>query len=213
VVLDKKYDKIFAEGKQMPIVEDFYTIQGEGYHTGKPAYFIRVGGCDIGCKWCDSKISWNPDKHRLVDIEEIVENALNTAAKAVVVTGGEPSLYNMTHLCQLLKDNKIETFLETSGAHEISGVWDWVCLSPKHPKLPVDSSYAKANELKVIIENPEIDFDFAEEMSQKVGDKCLLYMQSEWSKYRQNIPYMVEYVKKNPKWNISLQTHKFMNIP
>ncbi len=211
--LKDKYKEIFDKGTDLPLVEDFYTIQGEGYHTGKPAYFIRIGGCDIGCRWCDSKISWNPAEHRLISVEEVVRKAVESPAKAVVVTGGEPSLYNLEPLCTELKKHNIENFLETSGAYEISGEWDWICLSPKRNKLPVPSSYEKANELKVIIFDLEKDFEWAEELSKNVGDDCLLYLQSEWSQYVHNVKPIVEYVKNNPKWNISLQSHKFMRIP
>ncbi len=211
--LKEKYKEIFRKGTQLPLVEDFYTIQGEGFHTGKPAYFIRIGGCDVGCRWCDSKISWNPDKHRLINVEEVVANAVNSPAKAVVVTGGEPSLYNLEPLCTELKKHNVENFLETSGSNEITGEWDWICLSPKRNMLPVESSFQKANELKVIIYNLETDFKWAEELAAKVGENCLLFLQSEWSKYKQNIDAIVEYVKQNPKWNVSLQAHKFMRIP
>lgn len=208
-----KYKEIFDKGTDLPLVEDFYTIQGEGYHTGKPAYFIRIGGCDIGCRWCDSKISWNPKEHRLISVEEVVRKAVESPARAVVVTGGEPSLYNLEPLCTELKKHNIENFLETSGAYEITGEWDWICLSPKRNKLPVPSSYKKADELKVIIYDLEKDFEWAEELSQNVEEGCLLYLQSEWSQYVHNIKPIVEYVKNHPKWNISLQSHKFMRIP
>lgn len=211
--LKEKYKEIFRKGTKLPLVEDFYTIQGEGFHTGKPAYFIRIGGCDVGCRWCDSKISWNPDKHRLIDVEEVVANAVNSPAKAVVVTGGEPSLYNLEPLCRELKKHNVENFLETSGSNEITGEWDWICLSPKRNMLPVASSFKKADELKVIIYNLETDFKWAEELASKVGKECLLFLQSEWSRYQQNIDSIVEYVKQNPKWNVSLQAHKFMRIP
>ncbi len=174
---------------------------------------FRKGGCDVGCRWCDSKISWNPDKHRLIDVEEVVANAVNSPAKAVVVTGGEPSLYNLEPLCSELKKHNVENFLETSGSNEITGEWDWICLSPKRNMLPVESSFRKANELKVIIYNLETDFKWAEELAAKVGENCLLFLQSEWSKYKQNIDAIVEYVKQNPQWNVSLQAHKFMRIP
>jgi len=211
--LKEKYRELFAKGTDLPLVEDFYTVQGEGFHTGKPAYFIRIGGCDICCRWCDSKISWNPEQHRLISVQEVVRKAVESPAKAVVVTGGEPSLYNLEPLCSELKKHNIENFLETSGAHEITGEWDWICLSPKPNKLPVTSSYKKAHELKVIIYDLENDFQWAEEHAAKVGEDCLLYLQSEWSRYRDNIKPIVEYVKQHPKWNISLQAHKFMKIP
>ena len=209
----KNFDDSIAEkGLELPLVEDFYSIQGEGYHTGKAAYFIRIGGCDIGCRWCDSKISWDPRIHPLVHIDTIVANALKTAANAVVVTGGEPSLFNLEPLTSKLKVHGIQTFIETAGAKALTGKWDWVCLSPKRQSPPVEEFYKIANELKVIIYEDE-DYRWAEIAASKVGNDCKLYLQSEWSRYEQNIPIMVEYVKTYPKWNISLQSHKFMHIP
>jgi len=209
----KKIDEsIFEKGLQLPLVEEFYTLQGEGYHTGKAAYFIRIGGCDIGCRWCDSKISWNPSIHPLVSIETIIANALKTPANAVVVTGGEPSLYNLEPLTSRLKEHGIKTFIETAGAKPLTGKWDWICLSPKRQNPPDESYYQIANELKVIIYEDE-DYHWAEEMAEKVNTDCLLYLQSEWSRYDQNIQHIVEYVKNYPKWNVSLQSHKFMHIP
>ena len=209
----KNFDDSIAEkGLELPLVEDFYSIQGEGYHTGKAAYFIRIGGCDIGCRWCDSKISWDPRIHPLVHIDTIVANALKTAANAVVVTGGEPSLFNLEPLTSKLKVHGIQTFIETAGAKALTGKWDWVCLSPKRQSPPVEEFYKIANELKVIIYEDE-DYRWAEIAASKVGKDCKLYLQSEWSRYEQNIPIMVEYVKTYPKWNISLQSHKFMHIP
>ncbi len=213
MVLKKEYKDLFEKGTSLPLVEDFYSIQGEGYHTGKPAYFIRIGACDIGCSWCDSKISWNPLRHRLISVEEIVQKAIHSPAKAVVVTGGEPAMYNLKPLCAELKKHKIETFLESSGAYEIVGDWDWICLSPKRNKPPVVSSYLKANELKLIVFNPKEDFEWAENLATKCRKDCLLYLQPEWSRYAQNIKPIVNYVKQNPKWKISLQAHKFMHIP
>ena len=206
-------NKIYESGERLPLVEDFYTIQGEGYHIGKPAYFIRIGGCDICCDWCDSKISWNPKDHDLVDIKDIVNNALNTPAKAIVVTGGEPSRYNLEPLTRELRKHNIEIYLETAGVKPLTGSWDWICLSPKTNKHPDESNYKLASELKVVIRDIETDFKWAEDNAKKVGENCKLFLQSEWSRYKVNIPYIVEYVKKNPQWNISLQAHKFMNIP
>jgi len=205
-------DLIAAKGLELPLVEEFYTIQGEGYHTGKAAYFIRIGGCDIGCRWCDSKLTWDPRIHPLVHIDTIVANALKTAAHAVVVTGGEPSLYNLEPLTEKLKVHGIKTFIETAGAKPLTGIWDWICLSPKRQAPPVEQYYKIADELKVIIYEDE-DYRWAEQVAAKVTQECKLYLQSEWSRYEQNIPIMVEYVKAYPKWNISLQSHKFMHIP
>lgn len=203
---------IFEGGRKLPLIDEFYTIQGEGYHTGKPAYFIRVGGCDIGCHWCDSKISWKADIHRLGAVEDIVCKAVETPAKAVVVTGGEPTTYNLNPLCNELKKQKIKTFLETSGAYELTGIWDWICLSPKSHKPPHKNIYKFADELKVVIFN-ESDFEWAEANAKKVNPDCLLYLQPEWSRHKTMIHKIVEYAKQNPQWNVSIQAHKFMKIP
>lgn len=209
----KNFDEEIAKkGMELPLVEEFYSLQGEGYHTGKAAYFIRIGGCDIGCRWCDSKMSWNPNIHPLVSIDTIVANALKTAANAVVVTGGEPSLFNLEPLTDKLKAHGIETFIETAGVRPVTGTWDWICLSPKRNSPPVEEMYQRADELKVIIFDDD-DYLWAEETASKVSDKCMLYLQSEWSKYEKNIPIIVDYVKTYPKWNVSLQSHKFMHIP
>lgn len=208
----KDIERLIEKGKYLPLVEQFYSIQGEGYHTGKAAYFIRIGGCDIGCYWCDSKIAWNPEIHPLVSIDEIINNAKNNKADSVVVTGGEPSQYNLAPLTQKLKNNGIATFLETAGTNLITGEWDWICLSPKKQTPPVSSNYRLANELKVIIFDND-DLAWAEKTSKEVNKNCILYLQSEWSRYNKNIATIVAYVKRYPKWNISLQAHKFMHIP
>lgn len=205
-------EEIAKKGLELPLVEEFYSLQGEGYHTGKAAYFIRIGGCDIGCRWCDSKTSWNPNIHPLVSIDKIVANALKTAANAVVVTGGEPSLFNLEPLTNKLKQHNIQTFIETAGVQELKGTWDWICLSPKKNSPPKEEFYKIANELKVIIYDDD-DFHWAEEAASKVNENCMLYLQSEWSRYEKNIPIIVDYVKNYPKWNVSLQSHKFMHIP
>ncbi len=196
----------------LPIIDEFYTIQGEGYHTGKPAYFIRIGGCDIGCNWCDTKISWNPDIHKKVSIDEIVEKAKTYKTNDIVVTGGEPTMYNLDLFCAKLKENNFTTYLETAGNHKLTGIWDWICLSPKEKSPPLNEIYLKANELKVIIFNKE-DIEWAEEVSEKVGKNCKLYLQAEWSRFNSITPFIVDYVKNNIKWNISMQAHKFMKIP
>jgi len=203
---------ILKEGALLPLVESFYTIQGEGFNTGKPAYFIRLGGCDVGCSWCDAKETWNPSLYPPVPVEDIVKEALNYPAKAIVITGGEPLNYPLEKLCSLLKSNGLEIFLETSGSSSISGSFDWICLSPKKKKPPVQEIYKIASELKVIIENEE-DFIWAEKNKALVGDNCMLYLQPEWSRIKTMLPKIIEYVKANPCWNISLQTHKYMNIP
>lgn len=199
-------------GKLLPLMEEFYTIQGEGFNTGKAAYFIRLGGCDVGCHWCDVKESWNANIHPLTPTDKIIENVMAWKAQSVVVTGGEPLIYNLDYLTKRLKEKNMETFIETSGAYALSGNWDWICLSPKKTMPPLQEIYKKANELKVIIFNQH-DFKWAEEQAQNVNENCYLYLQPEWSKHAQLLPIIIEYVKQNPKWAISLQTHKYMNIP
>ncbi|WP_114782568.1 7-carboxy-7-deazaguanine synthase QueE [Botryobacter ruber] len=200
------------DGSQLPLMEAFYTIQGEGANTGTAAYFIRLGGCDVGCHWCDVKESWDAELHPLTPTEEIVAQAMVYPGKAVVVTGGEPLLYNLDPLTARLQEQGIKTFIETSGAYPLSGYWDWVCLSPKKFKAPDASVYPYADELKVIIFNKS-DFAWAEEHAARVGEKTLLYLQPEWSKAEQLMPLLVDYVKQHPQWRMSLQTHKYMNIP
>ncbi len=199
-------------GRLLPLVEDFYTIQGEGYHTGKAAYFIRLGGCDVGCRWCDAKYTWNPRLYPPVEVATIVARATACAAQAVVVTGGEPLLYPLGVLTSELHARGLELFLETSGSHPFSGEFDWVCLSPKRQQPPLEEAYARADELKVIVERAE-DFAWAEQNAARVRPECRLYVQPEWSVSEQVMPLLVEYVKANPRWNISIQSHKYMHIP
>lgn len=199
-------------GRKLPLVEDFYTIQGEGYHAGKPAYFIRLGGCDVGCRWCDAKYTWNPKIYPPTDIDTIVERAAGCSAQAIVITGGEPLLYPLGELTRELHARGLEIFIETSGTNPISGEFDWICLSPKRQMPPLEEAFRRADELKVIIQT-EDDLAWAVECSRKVGRKCLLYVQPEWSVYESIIATMVEWVKEHPEWNISIQTHKFMHIP
>jgi len=200
------------DGALLPLVESFYTIQGEGYNTGKPAFFIRLGGCDVGCSWCDAKETWNPKRYPPIPIEEIVDQAVRHPAQAIVLTGGEPLSYPLEKLCTLLKSKGLEIFLETSGSHPVSGRFDLICLSPKREKHPVAGMHQLASELKVIIEKGE-DFVWAEENRALVRKDCKLYLQPEWSKSKVILPRIIEYVKSNPSWNISLQAHKYMNIP
>jgi 7-carboxy-7-deazaguanine synthase len=200
------------DGTMLPLMEEFYTIQGEGFNTGKAAYFIRLGGCDVGCHWCDVKESWDAELHALTAADVIVENASRFPSKAVVVTGGEPLIYNLDYLTGSLKQHGIQTFIETSGAYPLSGCWDWICLSPKKFKPPIPDLAAHADELKVIIFNKS-DFEFAEQHAKLVMPGCKLYLQPEWSKSKEMIPLIVEYVMNNPQWEISLQTHKYLNIP
>lgn len=200
------------DGTLLPLMEEFYTIQGEGYNTGKAAYFIRLGGCDVGCHWCDVKESWNADIHPLTSANQIVENAEKYPGKAVVITGGEPLIYNLDYLTAQLQLRGIKTFIETSGAYPLSGSWDWICLSPKKFKAPLPGIAAVAGELKVIVFNKS-DFEFAEKYASLVSPGCKLYLQPEWSKAKEVTPLIIDYVMANPKWEISLQTHKFLNIP
>lgn len=200
------------DGSLLPLMEDFYTIQGEGYHTGKAAYFIRLGGCDIGCHWCDVKESWDAELHPLTSIQQIVQNATLHPSQTVVVTGGEPLLYNLEPLTYELQKRGIHTFIETSGAYPLSGSWDWICVSPKKFKAPRQDVLDKAGELKVIVFNKS-DFDWGEKYAQLVPSSCKLYLQPEWSKSDSMTQEIVEYVKDHPSWQISLQTHKYLNIP
>ena len=204
--------KLFEGGRKLPLVEEFYTIQGEGYHTGKAAYFIRIGGCDVGCSWCDTKFSWNPSLHPVVPAEQIVEHVIAQPAAAVVVTGGEPLMVNMDYLTGMLKREGIETFLETSGAYPLTGTWDWICLSPKRNAPPVEELFKKAHELKVIIASEE-DLDWAIKNGERVDAGCKLYLQPEWSQREVILPLIIEFAKENPQWMISLQSHKYMRIP
>ena len=195
----------------LPLMEAFYTIQGEGYYTGHAAYFIRLAGCEVGCHWCDVKESWDENLHPKVDISDIVAKAVENG-KLAVITGGEPLMWNLDALTQQLKNKGIQTNIETSGAYELSGVWDWICLSPKKTKLPTQSVYDAANELKCIIFNKH-DFIFAEEQAALVNSNAKLYLQVEWSKKEEMLPLVIDYVKNNPKWAISTQTHKYLDIP
>lgn len=204
--------ELLDKGLVLPLMEEFNTIQGEGFHTGKAAYFIRLGGCDVGCHWCDVKESWDANLHPLTKTGQIVENASKFPAKAVVVTGGEPTAFQLDYLTNQLKERGIRTYLETSGAYPITGIWDWICLSPKKTMPPQQENYSKAHELKVIIHNKD-DFRWAEEQAQHVNKNCMLFLQPEWSKAKEMMPLIVEYVMNHPKWNVSLQTHKYMHIP
>ena len=209
--MNRETKDLIDQGKMLPLMEEFYTIQGEGYHTGKAAYFIRVGGCDVGCHWCDVKESWNAELHPPTLANTIVEHA-KKYSDTVVITGGEPLMWSMDYLTKKLQQHGIKTHIETSGAYSFSGSWNWFCLSPKKTKLPLEEVYKEADELKIIIFNKS-DFKFAEEQAAKVGSKCELFLQPEWSKKEKMTELIVDYVMKNPKWKISLQTHKYLNIP
>ncbi|WP_236017561.1 7-carboxy-7-deazaguanine synthase QueE [Roseivirga sp. E12] len=200
------------ELNSLPVMEAFYTIQGEGHFSGNSAYFIRLGGCDVGCVWCDVKDSWNADQWPRESVKEIVDKAKAHPTRLVVVTGGEPLMYDLTELTSALKANGLQTNIETSGAHPLSGDWNWVCFSPKKFMKPRDEFYQSADELKVVVYNKS-DFKWAEEHATKVNPDCLLYLQPEWDKSETMLPEIIDYVKDNPQWKISLQTHKFMQIP
>lgn len=198
--------------QKYPIMESFYTIQGEGNFSGTAAYFIRFGGCDVGCVWCDVKESWPMEGHPEKTDHELVKETVHSGSRMAVITGGEPLIYNLDNLCKQLKENQIRTHIETSGAYELSGQWDWICLSPKKFLKPKEGICEKAHELKIIIFNKS-DFKWAEEYAQKVNSGCKLYLQPEFSKEKEMLPLIIDYVKANPQWNISLQIHKIMNIP
>jgi organic radical activating enzyme len=196
---------------KLPLVESFYSLQGEGFYAGKPAWFIRLGGCNVGCKWCDSKSSWDALNFPLIHPADLVAQALQHPAKAVIVTGGEPLLHTLDLLCELLTANGFKTFLETSGTAPLSGTWDWICLSPKPQRPPLHHLLKKADELKVIIGN-EKDLMWAEANAKQVARHCLLFLQPQWSARKTAIPLIVEYAKEHPQWNISLQLHKLIHI-
>jgi len=196
----------------LPIMEAFYTIQGEGFHQGKAAVFIRLAGCDVGCHWCDVKKSWNSKDYPLLSVEEIVDKVQRYKSDIVVITGGEPLMYNLDRLTGRLVSAGYKTHLETSGAHPLSGKWDWICLSPKKFKQSLTPIYNIADELKVIIYNKN-DFKWAESFRGKLKTVCKLYLQPEWERSSTVLPLIVDYVKKNPEWEISLQIHKYMNVP
>ncbi|MCG5644519.1 7-carboxy-7-deazaguanine synthase QueE [Flavobacteriaceae bacterium LSUCC0859] len=201
---------LVAQGQMLPLMEAFYTIQGEGYHKGTAAYFIRVGGCDVGCHWCDVKESWDAEKHPPTAIEKIIKDA--SPYKTIVVTGGEPLTWDMGPVTAGLKGAGLQTHIETSGAYELSGEWDWICLSPKKNKLPLAPIYKAADELKMIVYNKH-DLEFAQQEATKVGPDCELYLQPEWSVRDKVVPMIVDFVMANPEWKVSLQTHKYLNIP
>ncbi|MEC5394550.1 7-carboxy-7-deazaguanine synthase QueE [Bergeyella sp. RCAD1439] len=209
--MTEEQNLLLKEGKMLPVMEHFYTLQGEGHHTGKAAYFIRLGGCDVGCHWCDVKESWNPDLHPLMDVENIAQTAAKHS-KTIVLTGGEPLMWNLDILTGKLKDLGCQIHIETSGAYPMSGHLDWITLSPKKTGLPLEAIYEKANELKVIIFNNH-DFRFAEEQAAKVAPDCRLYLQSEWSKREEMYPKITDFILENPRWQASVQTHKYLNIP
>jgi len=196
---------------QLPIMEAFNTIQGEGYHQGKAAYFIRIAGCDVGCVWCDVKESWPAEQHPIKKNDEIVEPLNEIKTKIVVITGGEPLMYDLKNLTRKIKTLNKKTHIETSGAHPLTGTWDWICLSPKKFKAPLPQLFEVADELKIIVFNKN-DLKWAETNAAKVSPKCKLYLQPEWSKKELITPLIIDYVKENPQWEISLQIHKYLNV-
>ncbi|MDP3393099.1 7-carboxy-7-deazaguanine synthase QueE [Sediminibacterium sp.] len=197
---------------QLPVMEAFYTLQGEGAHQGRAAYFIRLGGCDVGCVWCDVKDSWDASKHPMVSIEEIVAKASSHPGTLAVVTGGEPLMHQLDALTNELHAAGFETNIETSGSSPLSGHWDWICLSPKKFKAPLDEVIVKAHELKVVVFNKH-DFAWAEKYAALVNPSCKLYLQPEWDKAAEMTPLILDYIQANPQWRLSLQVHKYLNIP
>jgi len=202
----------FDINNRLPVVETFYSIQGEGFNNGRAAYFIRLGGCDVCCTWCDEKIAWDSKQFPLIDVEVLLDEVLKTKADTVVITGGEPFRYNLDLLSSLIKKNKLLLMAETSGTEPISGNWDWITMSPKKHYPPLAENYNLINELKVVIQKPE-DFAWAEINSKLCNENTQLYLQSEWSNFAEIMPEIIEYIKLNPKWRLSVQTHKFLNIP
>ena len=196
----------------LPLMEDFCTLQGEGRYTGHASYFLRLGGCDVGCVWCDVKDSWDASKHPLVSTEDMVGAVVSSGVKIAVITGGEPLMHDLELLTAQLQEQGIRTHIETSGAHPLSGTWDWICLSPKKFKAPLKEVLDAADELKVVVYNKS-DFKWAEEHALMVSDDCLLYLQPEWSMASAMTPLIVDYIKENPRWILSLQTHKYISIP
>jgi organic radical activating enzyme len=196
----------------LPVMEDFYTLQGEGFHQGKAAYFIRLGGCDVGCVWCDVKDSWDAEKHPKLKIESLKLKLKKTPAEIVVITGGEPLIHDLTELTKELQIAGLKTHIETSGAHPLSGSWDWICLSPKKFKAPLPGIVPLANELKIVVFNKS-DFDWAEKYAALTSPKCKLFLQPEWDKASEITPLIIEYIKAHPQWELSLQIHKYINVP
>lgn len=209
---DTDLEKFPVLNDQLPVMETFYTLQGEGFHGGKAAYFIRLAGCDVGCFWCDVKESWDENLHPLQNIYSIVKKASGFPGRLAVITGGEPALHNLDVLTETLHNAGFQTNIETSGSSPLTGKWDWICLSPKKFKAPLPEIIPLANELKVIIYNKS-DFQWAEKYASQVSENCLLYLQPEWSKSAEVTPLIVDYIKANPQWQFSLQMHKYIDVP
>ncbi|MCX8481013.1 MAG: 7-carboxy-7-deazaguanine synthase QueE [Sediminibacterium sp.] len=196
---------------RLPIMEMFYSIQGEGYQQGKSAFFVRLAGCDVGCSWCDVKDSWDKNKYPLYSIQSILQEIKKTNTQNIVITGGEPLMHNLNDLCGQLKQQKLNLFLETSGAYPMSGNWDWICISPKKFKPPLEENLIFANELKVIVYNKD-DLKWATNYAQKVNTNCKLFLQPEWSKKEAVSPFIIDFIKDNPTWMLSVQIHKYLQI-
>jgi organic radical activating enzyme len=201
-----------AAGVALPVMEHFYTLQGEGFHWGKAAYFIRLGGCDVGCVWCDVKESWDASKHPLTSIDFLLTELKKTPVEIVVITGGEPFLHDLTELTAILHENGYRTHVETSGSAPLSGTWDWITLSPKKFKAPLPENLPHASELKIVVFHKS-DFAWAEQWAALVSPSCKLYLQPEWSKAAVVTPLIIDYIKMHPQWQLSLQTHKYINVP
>jgi 7-carboxy-7-deazaguanine synthase len=197
---------------KLPVMEHFYTLQGEGYHQGRAAYFIRLGGCDVGCVWCDVKDSWDGGKHPLLSIDHLISEVKKTAAEIVVITGGEPLMHSLDHLTQQFKQAGLKTHIETSGAYPLSGTWDWICVSPKKFKAPLPEILPFANELKTVVFNKS-DFEWAEKYASLASASCKLYLQPEWDNASKMTPLIIDYIKLHPRWELSLQIHKYINVP
>ena len=193
-------------------MEDFYTLQGEGFHTGRAAYFIRLAGCDVGCVWCDVKESWPADQHPMVRVEDMVAKALQHPGRLAVITGGEPLMYDLSYLTARLKEAGFETNMETSGAYPLSGTWDWICVSPKKFKAPLPEVLAQAQEFKVVVYHKS-DLEWMQQFLPHLSPDCRLYLQPEWSKSEQVLPLLIDFCQQHPAWRMSLQTHKYLNIP
>lgn len=196
----------------LPVMEHFYTLQGEGFHQGKAAYFIRLAGCDVGCVWCDVKDSWDLSKHPVYTTKELVDFVRQTPARIAVITGGEPLMHNLTKLTSELQESELQTHIETSGAYPLTGTWNWICLSPKKFKAPLPEVVKMANELKVVIYHKS-DFEWAEKYAAQVSSQCRLYLQPEWDKAAEVTPLIIDYIKNHPQWQLSLQVHKYINVP
>jgi len=196
----------------LPVMEHFYTLQGEGFHQGRAAYFIRLGGCDVGCVWCDVKESWDADKHPKFDVQSLRLEVAKTPAEIIVITGGEPLMHDLAELTKELQASGFKTHLETSGAYSLTGSWNWICLSPKKFKAPLPVILLEADELKVVIFNRS-DLEWAEKYAEQVSANCKLYLQPECDKAAQMTPLIIDYIKANPKWELSLQIHKYVNVP